>query len=90
MAIIYMIVAGGVLGSLVTFILRTDGHRALLQWNMAAGVIGAFVGGLLLAPLLGAGRLVGENYNIAALLAAALGAVIVILPLNLLRRKILS
>lgn len=90
MAIFYMIVAGGVLGTLATFILRVDGYRASPEWNMIAGVVGAFIGGLVFAPMLGAGRLVGENYNVAALIAAALGAAGVILSWNLLRRNILQ
>ena len=49
---ILIIIVGGILGWLASIVMRTDAQQGILL-NIVVGIIGAILGGLLLAPLLG-------------------------------------
>jgi len=54
--------------------------------DITAGISGAFVGGLLLGPLAGAGPVNSGDFSAAGLAMSLLGAVAMLAVLNLVRR----
>ena len=54
--------------------------------DITAGIGGAFVGGLLLGPLAGAGPVNSGDFSTAGLAVSLLGAVVLLAVLNLVRR----
>jgi len=85
MGIIILLVIGGVLGWLASIVMRTDGQQGLLL-NIVVGIVGAFLAGLLLNPLIGGGNIMNGDYSISSLLVSFLGAVVLLAIVNLFRR----
>jgi uncharacterized membrane protein YeaQ/YmgE (transglycosylase-associated protein family) len=85
MSWIIVIVVGGILGWLASIVMRTDAQQGLLL-NIVVGIVGAILGGLLLAPLIGGASITTGNYDIKSLLVSFLGAVILLAIVNLFRR----
>jgi len=54
MNFIIWIVIGGILGWIASMIMRTNAQQGLLL-NVLVGIVGALLGGWLLAPLFGTG-----------------------------------
>ena len=54
MNFIIWIVIGGIIGWLASIVMRTNAQQGLFL-NVVVGIIGAFLGGLFLSPLFGAG-----------------------------------
>lgn len=79
------IVIGGVLGWLASLVMKTDAQQGLLL-NIIVGIVGALLGGWLLAPLFGTGTINQNDFSISSLLVSFLGAVILLAIVNLLRR----
>jgi uncharacterized membrane protein YeaQ/YmgE (transglycosylase-associated protein family) len=65
--------------------MRTDAQQGLLL-NIVVGIIGALLGGWLLAPLFGTGTINQNDFSISSLLVSFLGAVVLLAIVNLLRR----
>jgi uncharacterized membrane protein YeaQ/YmgE (transglycosylase-associated protein family) len=82
---IVWILVGGILGWLASLIMNTDRQQGTLL-NIIVGIVGAFLGGLLLSPLLGVGTINQGDFSIGALLVSLLGAVILLAIVNLIRR----
>jgi len=82
---IVWIVVGGILGWLASLIMSTDREQGTLL-NIIVGIVGAFLGGLIIAPLLNVGTINQGDFSIGALLVSLLGAVILLAIVNLLRR----
>jgi len=85
MNFIIWIVIGGILGWLASLVMRTDASQGLLL-NIVVGIVGALLGGWLLAPLFGTGTINQNDFSISSLLVSFLGAVILLAIVNLLRR----
>jgi len=85
MNFIIWIVVGGILGWLASLVMRTDASQGLFL-NIIVGIIGALLGGWLLAPLFGTGTINQNDFSISSLLVSFLGAVILLAIVNLLRR----
>jgi uncharacterized membrane protein YeaQ/YmgE (transglycosylase-associated protein family) len=85
MNFIIWIVVGGILGWLASLVMRTDASQGLLL-NVVVGIVGALLGGWLLAPLFGTGTINQNDFSISSLLVSFLGAVILLAIVNLLRR----
>ncbi|MGK5032954.1 GlsB/YeaQ/YmgE family stress response membrane protein [Janthinobacterium sp. DSP2-3-3] len=85
MNFIIWIVIGGVIGWLASMIMKTDAQQGIFL-NIVVGIVGAFLGGWLLAPLFGTGTINSDNFSLSALLVSFLGAVILLGIVNLLRR----
>lgn len=79
------IVAGGVLGWLASMAMKTDAEQGMFL-NVVVGIIGALLGGWLLAPLFGTGTINQNDFSLSSLLISFLGAVILLMIVNLLRR----
>lgn len=82
---IIWIVVGGILGWLASIIMRTDAQQGALL-NIIVGIVGAVLGGFLLAPLFGTGTINQGDFSLPSLLVSLLGAVILLAIVNLLRR----
>lgn len=85
MNFIIWIILGGILGWLASLIMRTDAQQGLFL-NIIVGIVGAFLGGLLLAPLFNTGTINQNDFSISGLLVSLLGAVILLAIVNLFRR----
>ena len=82
---ILIIIVGGILGWLASIVMRTDAQQGILL-NIVVGIIGAILGGLLLAPLLGGGSITSGDFSLPNLLISLLGAIILLAIVNLVRR----
>jgi uncharacterized membrane protein YeaQ/YmgE (transglycosylase-associated protein family) len=85
MNFIIWIVVGGLLGWVASMIMRTDAQQGMFL-NVIVGIIGALLGGWLLAPLFGTGTINQNDFSISSLLVSLLGAVILLAIVNLFRR----
>lgn len=79
------IVVGGVLGWLASLVMKTDAQQGMLL-NIVVGIVGAFLGGWLLAPLFGTGTINQNDFSVSSLLISFLGAVVLLAIVNLVRR----
>jgi uncharacterized membrane protein YeaQ/YmgE (transglycosylase-associated protein family) len=82
---IIIIIVGGILGWLASIIMKTDGQQGILL-NIVVGIVGAILGGLVLAPMLGGGSITQGDFSISSLLISLLGAIILLAIVNLVRR----
>jgi len=85
MNFIIWIVIGGVIGWLASMVMKTDAQQGIFL-NIVVGIVGAFLGGWLLAPLFGTGTINSDNFSLSSLLVSFLGAVVLLGIVNLLRR----
>lgn len=79
------IVVGGLLGWIASMIMKTDAQQGMFL-NIVVGIVGALLGGWLLAPLFGTGTINQNDFSITSLLVSLLGAVILLAVVNLFRR----
>lgn len=84
MNFIIWIVIGGVLGWLASIVMKTNAQQGIFL-NIIVGVVGALLGGWLLAPLFGTGTINQNDFSISALLISLVGAVILFAIVNLFR-----
>ena len=82
---ILIIIVGGILGWLASIVMRTDAQQGILL-NIVVGIVGAILGGLLLAPMLGGGSINSGDFSLPNLLISLLGAIILLAIINLIRR----
>lgn len=82
--IIWLIV-GGVIGWLASLVMRTDAQQDIIL-NIVVGIVGAMLGGWLLAPLFGAGSINQGDFSVLGLAVSFLGAIVLLAVLNLVRR----
>ena len=66
-------------------VMKTNAQQGIFL-NIVVGIVGAFLGGWLLAPLFGTGTINSDNFSMSSLLVSFLGAVILLGIVNLLRR----
>jgi uncharacterized membrane protein YeaQ/YmgE (transglycosylase-associated protein family) len=85
MNIVIWLIVGGVIGWLASLVMRTDAQQGVIL-NVVVGIVGAFIGGLLVGPLLGSGSINTSGLNLPSVLVSLLGAVILLAVVNLFRR----
>jgi len=85
MGFIIWIIIGGVLGWLASIVMRTNAQQGIFL-NIVVGIIGAVLGGLILAPMIGTGTINDGDYSIASLGVSFVGAIVLLAVVNLLRR----
>jgi uncharacterized membrane protein YeaQ/YmgE (transglycosylase-associated protein family) len=86
MSFIAWLVVGGLLGWVASMIMGTNDRQGLFL-NIIVGIVGAFLGGLVLAPLFGTGTINQYDFSIGSLLVSLLGAVILLFVVGLFRRR---
>ena len=82
---IVWIIVGGLIGWVASLVMRTDAQQGTLL-NIVVGIVGAFLAGQFLTPLLGPSTINQGNFSLPGLLISLLGAVILLAIVNLVRR----
>ena len=82
--LIYLIV-GGIAGWLASIMMKRDGQQGIIL-NVIVGIVGSFLGGFLIAPLLGSGTANSGDFSVMGLVASLIGAVILLAIVNLFTR----
>ena len=83
MNILIWLVVGGLIGWVASMLLRSP--EGILM-NVVIGIVGAFIGGWLISPMVGAGTINQHDFSLGSLVVSLLGAVILLAVVNLLRR----
>ena len=84
MGFLVWLIVGGIVGWLASLVMRTDGQQGILL-NVVVGIIGAFIGGWVISPLVGVGT-INEGISIGSVIVSLIGAVILLAIVNLFRR----
>jgi uncharacterized membrane protein YeaQ/YmgE (transglycosylase-associated protein family) len=84
MGFLIWLIVGGIVGWLASLVMRTDGQQGILL-NVVVGIVGAFLGGLVISPLVGVGT-INDGISIGSVLVSLIGAVILLAIVNLFRR----
>lgn len=85
MGIILWLVIGGIIGWLASMAMKTDKQQGVML-NVVVGIVGAMIGGLLIAPLFGSGTINRMDFSIPGLLASFIGACILLALVNMVNR----
>ncbi len=85
MNFILWIVVGGLLGWIASMMMRTDGQQGVLL-NIVVGIVGAFLAGLVISPMVGVASINAGSFSLPSLLVSLVGAVILLAIVNLVRR----
>jgi uncharacterized membrane protein YeaQ/YmgE (transglycosylase-associated protein family) len=86
MGLVFLLMVGGLLGWLAAIIMRAETSRGI-AFNIAAGIAGALVAGLVIGPLLGRGNLLEGTYSVDGLLVAFAGTVVFLFMVNMFRGR---
>jgi uncharacterized membrane protein YeaQ/YmgE (transglycosylase-associated protein family) len=81
---IVWLIVGGFIGWVASSLMGT---REGLLLNIVVGIVGAFVAGIVLTPLLGIGTINQNNFSLPALLVSLMGAIILLAVMSLFRRQ---
>ena len=84
MNLIIYLIAGAIVGYIASRIMHTNSQQGLLL-DIVVGVVGAFIAGYFISPLLGVGT-INEAITIPTMLVTLLGSVILLALLRLFRR----
>ena len=87
MGLILALIIGGIIGWLASIVMRTNAQQGILL-NIVVGIIGSLIGSFLLGGFFGAdgNLLAGGRLDVGTLLAAFVGAVLLLAVINLFRR----
>lgn len=85
MGIIIWLIVGGVIGWVASMIMKTDGQQGIFL-NIIVGIIGAMIGGWLIAPMIGFGGSINAGISWPSVLVSLVGAIILLAIVNLFRR----
>ena len=85
MNFIIWLVIGGVIGWVASMIMKTDAQQGVIL-NVVVGIVGAFLGGWLLAPLFGTGTINSNDFSLAGMGVSLVGAILLLAIVNLFRR----
>ena len=85
MNIIVWLVVGGLIGWAASTLMRRPEGILL---NVVVGILGAVLGGWFLSPLVGVSTINQNNFSAPSLLVSFLGAVILLVIVNLVRRGV--
>jgi uncharacterized membrane protein YeaQ/YmgE (transglycosylase-associated protein family) len=86
MNILIWLVLGGLIGWAASTLLRMREGIAL---NVIVGIVGAVLGGWFLSPFVGVSTINQGNFSVPGLIVSFLGAVILLLIVNFVRRATL-
>ena len=84
MGFLIWLIIGGIVGWLASLVMRTDGQQGILL-NVVVGIVGAFLGGLIISPLVGVGT-INDGISIGSIVVSLVGAIILLAIVNLFRR----
>jgi uncharacterized membrane protein YeaQ/YmgE (transglycosylase-associated protein family) len=84
MNFIIWLIVGAIVGWVASSLMRQP--EGLLM-NIIVGIVGAFIAGYVLTPYLGISTINQNNFSIPAMVVSIGGAIILLVVLNLLRRR---
>lgn len=84
MNLIIYLIAGAIVGYVASRIMHTNGQQGVLL-DIVVGVIGAFIAGYFLSPLLGIGT-INNAITIPTMLVTLLGSVVLLWIVKAVRR----
>ncbi|MFN8422382.1 MAG: GlsB/YeaQ/YmgE family stress response membrane protein [Anaerolineae bacterium] len=85
MNLIVWIVVGGVLGWLASILMHTNGQQGIVL-NVVVGIVGAFLAGMLISPMVGVPTINQGALSLGALAVSLMGAIVLLGIVNLARR----
>jgi len=85
MNLIILLVVGGIIGWLASILMRTDAQQGIIL-NVVVGIIGAFLAGIVITPLIGGAPITSGSLSAMSLFVSFLGAVVLLAIVNLFRR----
>ena len=86
MNLIIALIIGGIIGWLASLLMRTDAQQGVIL-NVVVGIVGSLLGSFLLGRFFGAGgNILNSPLDFGTLIAAFVGAVILLAIVNLFRR----
>jgi len=80
---IVWLIVGAIIGWVASQLM---GRREGLILNIVVGIVGAFVAGLVLTPLLGIKTINQNNFSLPGLIVSLLGAVILLAVVSIFQR----
>ena len=86
MSFILWLIVGGLLGWVASMVMGTNDRQGMLL-NIVVGIVGAFLGGLLLAPLFDTGTINQGDFSVGSLIVSFLGAVVLLAIVGFFRRR---
>ena len=84
MNLIIYLIAGAIVSYIASRIMHTNSQQGMLL-DIVVGVIGAFIAGYFISPLLGVGT-INEAITIPTMLVTLIGAVILLWIVKMVRR----
>ena len=85
MGFLVWLVVGGLVGWVASLIMKTDGSQRIIL-NVVVGIVGAFLAGFFISPLVGIPTINDNTLSMGSLLVSLVGAVILIALLKMVRR----
>jgi len=85
MNFIIWLIVGGIIGWVASLIMKRDAQQGIIL-NIVVGIVGSFLGGWFIAPLLGTGTVNSGDFSLMGLVSSLIGAVILLLIINLFTR----
>ena len=86
MNIIVWLVVGGVLGCIASIIIKTDAQQGI-GLNVVVGILGALIGGWVIAPMFATGTINQGDFSLSSLVASLVGAIFLLAVVNLVQRR---
>jgi uncharacterized membrane protein YeaQ/YmgE (transglycosylase-associated protein family) len=86
MNFIVWLIVGGIVGWIASILMGTNAQQGIIL-NVVVGIVGAFLAGIILTPLLGIGTINQSNFSLPALLVSLGGAVILLAIVSLFRGR---
>jgi uncharacterized membrane protein YeaQ/YmgE (transglycosylase-associated protein family) len=85
MGLIIALIIGGIIGWLASIVMRTNAQQGILL-NIVVGIVGSLLGSFLLGSVFGAEGSIMDDISAGSLIAAFIGALILLAIVNLFRR----
>lgn len=86
MNFIIWLIMGGVIGWLSSLIMDTDAEQGMFL-NVVVGIVGALLGGWLIAPLVGSDTINEGDFSLLGMGVSLLGAVALLAIMRMIRGK---
>ena len=86
MTFLLWLIVGGILGWLASIVMKRNDQMGMIL-NVIVGIVGAFLGGLALAPLFNTGTINQGDFSMGSLFVSFLGALILLAIVNFFRRR---
>jgi uncharacterized membrane protein YeaQ/YmgE (transglycosylase-associated protein family) len=85
MNFITWIIVGGLIGWIASKLMNTDAQQGIFL-NVVVGIVGAFVAGWLISPLVGVPTINQDAFSVSAMMVSLVGSVILLAIVGFFRR----